>query len=86
VAAPVSIIGNEAYAIRRNKVDFINAQLGVGFSVPIIMLNHVLGIRDVGYIIATSGTLCLNPQPSCIRPLTLQVAITTLVSWIAVFF
>ncbi|KAK8932586.1 hypothetical protein VCV18_001126 [Metarhizium anisopliae] len=37
------------------QVDFINAQLGIGFSVPIILLNHVLGIRDIGYIIATSA-------------------------------
>lgn len=37
------------------QVDFINAQLGIGFSVPIILLNHVLGIWDIGYIIATSG-------------------------------
>ncbi|KAK2608818.1 hypothetical protein QQS21_002675 [Conoideocrella luteorostrata] len=36
-------------------VDFINAQLGVAFSVPIIMLNHVLGIRDIGYIVVTSA-------------------------------
>ncbi|KID79584.1 uncharacterized protein G6M90_00g018140 [Metarhizium brunneum] len=39
----------------KSKVDFINAQLGIGFSVPIILLNHVLGIRDIGYIIATSA-------------------------------
>ncbi|KHN99695.1 LrgB-like protein [Metarhizium album ARSEF 1941] len=40
---------------KNKQVDFINAQLGIGFSVPIIMLNHVLGIRDIGYIIATSA-------------------------------
>ena len=39
------------------QVDFINANLGVGFTVPIIMLKHVLGIRDIGYIAATSGEL-----------------------------
>ncbi|GAB0134710.1 hypothetical protein EsDP_00003068 [Epichloe bromicola] len=38
----------------KDKVDFINAQLGVGFSVPIIMLDHMLSMRDVGYIVATS--------------------------------
>ncbi|KAG6038596.1 hypothetical protein E4U41_004018 [Claviceps citrina] len=36
-------------------VDFLNAQLGVGFSVPIIMLDHMLSMRDVGYIVATSA-------------------------------
>ena len=41
-------------------MDFINAQLGIGFSVPIIMLNHALDIRDIGYIIATSGILTPN--------------------------
>ncbi|KAH0598491.1 hypothetical protein MHUMG1_03790 [Metarhizium humberi] len=41
------------------QVDFINAQLGIGFSVPIILLNHVLGIRDIGYIIATSASWTL---------------------------
>ncbi|OAA50405.1 LrgB-like protein [Metarhizium rileyi] len=47
--------GNIYHRWIKTKVDFINGQLGIGFSVPIIMLNHVLGVRDIGYIIAVSA-------------------------------
>ncbi|KAG5927800.1 hypothetical protein E4U42_001769 [Claviceps africana] len=40
--------------IKKN-VDVLNAQLGVGFSIPIIMLDHMLSLRDIGYIVATSA-------------------------------
>ncbi|KAG6015166.1 hypothetical protein E4U54_004084 [Claviceps lovelessii] len=39
----------------KTNVDFLNAQLGVGFSIPIIMLDHMLSMRDIGYIVATSA-------------------------------
>ncbi|KAG6008630.1 hypothetical protein E4U21_004270 [Claviceps maximensis] len=39
----------------KTNVDYLNAQLGVGFSIPIIMLDHMLSMRDIGYIVATSA-------------------------------
>ncbi|KAG5981928.1 hypothetical protein E4U55_002489 [Claviceps digitariae] len=56
LAGRLSRTCNEMYRrwIKTN-VDFINAQLGVGFSVPIIMLDHMLSMRDIGYIVATSA-------------------------------
>lgn len=59
--ASVLVTKEEAFAFAecnvpiRAQVDFINAQLGVGFSVPIIMLDHMLSMRDIGYVVATSG-------------------------------
>jgi hypothetical protein len=68
--APLVPLGESCADSAKNQVDFINAQLGVGFSVPIIMLNHVLGIRDIGYIIAASGMSCSKRHSVHIHVLT----------------
>ncbi|PNY26330.1 Uncharacterized protein TCAP_03736 [Tolypocladium capitatum] len=72
--------------IRSNVINFINAHLGVGFAIPIVMMNRNDGL-DGGQIARILGTFVLTNVVSWtavfLLPLLVLTGIRTLQSWAA---